>query len=142
MTPTSRRTFLKLSSLIAFVPIMGAQVLSLGQKAWAQAAALIDMSKTKRKDPTNDKAVGVAQGLGYVENADAAEKAGKIKRTDRPLGAGKTMPAKIQYCSNCMFFPQDKVNSTENGACQLIPGVLVHNKGYCNTFTPSPKAKV
>jgi len=141
MKNTSRRHFLKLVSMAGLLPVLGAQLATLGRRAWADALALIDMTKTKRKDPANEKAVGVAQGLGYVEDADAADKAGKIKRTDKPLAAGGTLAAKAQYCKNCFFFDEAKLNGSEPGLCKLIPGVLVHAKGFCNTYNPSPKAK-
>jgi hypothetical protein len=135
MKTSSRREFFKLVSLVTLVA-------TFGQKIWAEGLALIDMSKTKRKDTDNEKAVNVATGLGYVEDADKGEKAGKIKRMEKTMPDGKKVPPGKQYCNNCMFFDQTKVGGNDNGSCQIIPGVLVHNKGYCNTYTPSPKAKV
>lgn len=139
----NRRDFLKVSSLTAFAAAVGVQVLAHGKKAWAAALAVVDMSKSKRKDPDNQKAVGILQGLGYVEDADAAEKAKKITRTEKPHASGKPMPANKQYCNNCAFFDDAKVDTNENAKCKLVPvEILVHSKGYCNTYNPHPKSKV
>lgn len=103
--------------------------------AWAEAKAeLIDMTKKKRKDALNTTAVQIATGLGYVEDAK------KAKRTDKPGKAGATVKAADQFCDNCNWY-KDKDPSAIAGKgapCQMIPtappGVLVHAKGYCNSW--------
>ncbi len=133
---TNRRGFLKLSALLPLAAAFGAQVLTAGQKVWAEALALVDMTKTKRKDPVNEAAVGVLIGMGYVENAEAAEKAGKLKRVDKgPIKAAN------QHCVTCVLIKDEYVNGTKPGECKVAPGVLVHAMGYCNTYNPHPKAK-
>lgn len=142
----NRRDFLKISSLTALAATVGAQVVTFGKKAWAQAVALalVDMSKKKRTDAENAKAVGILQGLGYVEDADAAEKAKKITRVDKPHPGGGTMSAKKQYCNNCAFYAEDaKIDKKEHSKCKIVPAeVQVHFSGYCNTYNVHPKSKV
>lgn len=103
--------------------------------AWADAKAeLIDMTKKKRKDKLNETAVGIATGLGYVEDAK------KAKRTDKPGKGGATVKANDQFCENCNWYKSaDPSAIAGKGApCQMIPtappGVLVHAKGYCNSW--------
>ncbi len=140
----NRRAFLKVTSISAVALAFGSQLLALGQRAWAAAAlALVDMSKTKRKDPENEKAVGILAGLGYVEDAVAAEKAGKYKRVDKNHPSGKPMPAAKQFCSNCSFFEDAKVDTKDHAKCKLVPvEIQVHSKGICNTYNAHPKSKV
>jgi hypothetical protein len=139
----SRRHFFKLTGFAALAMTVGSTVAIWGQRVWAEALKLVDMSKKKRTDPANLTGAGILAGMGYVENADAGEKAGKIKRADKPLPSGKgVMPAKSQYCHNCFFIDDQHVNSKEPGMCKLATTVLVHSNGYCNTYTVNPKAKV
>ena len=113
-----------------------ASILGKAKVAWAQAKAeLIDMSKKKRKDKLNEQAVQIATGLGYVEDAK------KAKRADKPgKAAGTTVKGAEQFCDNCNWY-KDKDPSAVAGKgapCQMIPtappGVLVHAKGYCNSW--------
>lgn len=134
---SNRRQFLKLGSLTAFAAVVGARVATFGREAWAEALAAVDMSKKKRKDPANDAAVALLTGMGYVDDANAAEKAGKIKRTDKG-----NIPAAKQHCNVCILMEDQYVNGTAPGKCKVVQGVLVQAMGYCNTFGPSPKAKV
>lgn len=105
--------------------------------AWAAAKAeLIDMTKKKRKDPINEAAVAVATGLGYVEVA----KESKTRTADKPGKGGATVKAADQYCDNCQFYldKSPKAQPGRGAPCQMInapePGVLVHAKGYCNSW--------
>ena len=119
-----------------------ASVLGKAKMAWAQAKAeLIDMSKKKRKDKLNETAVGIATGLVYVEDAK------KAKRVDKPgKTAGTTVKAADQHCDNCNWYKsKDPTAMAGKGApCQMIPtappGVLVHAKGYCNSWMANQQA--
>lgn len=136
---TNRRDFLKLSTLGAIAAAFGGQLFTFGQKAWAGALALIDITEAKRKDDDNKAAVGVLKGMGYVEDADKA----KVARADKPGADGKPFPAKKQTCATCGLLKEEgMVGKMDNKiVCNLAPQVYVHSKGYCNTFNVHPKAK-
>jgi hypothetical protein len=125
----SRRGLMKGSLLLlALAPLAG-----WGGKVWADAKKKpIDMSG-KSSDPANVAAVNVAKGLGYVDNAAVADKAGKIKRVEK-MGVA---PAN-QVCSHCQFY---KTADAGHGECMLIQGVLVQAQGYCNSWVKSPNFK-
>ena len=143
MNTSNRRDFLKNSAVFAVMALLGAKLLTWGQAVFAEALALVDMTKTKRKDADNEAAVGILSGMGYVDNADKAEKEKKITRTDKPMPSGGVFPAKKQYCTNCVFMDEAELNTGKPGKCKLVPPpVLVNGKGYCNTYNVSPKAKV
>ena len=108
--------------------------------AWAEIKAeFIDMTKKKRKDKLNESAVQVATGLGYVENAVAAEKKG-LKRTEKDGKAGTKVKGADQFCDNCNWYKDKEASAIagKGAPCQMIPtappGVLVHAKGYCNSW--------
>jgi len=137
---TNRRGFLKgvlvgtgLGAVLGKVALFSGQV-------WANALELIDIDGTKRKDKANQDAVKILKPMGYVADADAAEKAGKIKRTDKPHPGGGNVPAKLQACQNCALYDATLINSDKPGKCMLAQMVLVHAKGYCNTYSVHPKA--
>lgn len=127
---STRRDFFKKASLAAAALTLGLGT-RLGQ-VWAQALEYIDITGEKRKDEANTKALPTAKGLGYVDDADATEKAGKLKRTDKPVGAA-TAKAAQQNCGTCSQF-----GKTHPEECTLIQGVKVRAKGYCNAYTPEP----
>lgn len=135
-----RRHFLKSSIFFAFAASIGGAISTLGQKAWAGALQLVDPTKTKRKDADNESAMAILAGMGYVDDADSAEKAKKITRTDKPF-AGGNFPAKKQYCTNCILIEDADVNTGKPGKCKLVQTALVNGKGYCNTYNVHPKAK-
>lgn len=110
-----------------------------GRWLWAETGKLklIDMEGKVRQDAVNQQAVNIAKGLNYVADAKSADKAGQIKRQAREAH-GVTVPGEKQICGNCNFFDQ-KVKAGEPGACMLIPGVLVHYQGWCNTWVLHPQ---
>ena len=118
---------------------MALPFLALGQvgvfasKTFAAAKKLIDMSG-KSADAANKAALNVAKGLGYVEDGNAASKAGKIKRVEK---AG--VAPEHQICRTCQFYKV--VEEGKSGECTLIPGVLVHHGGYCNSWIKSASMK-
>lgn len=137
----NRRDFLKNSTVFALTAFFGAKLLTWGQSAYAAALSLVDMSKTKRKDPENEAAVGILSGMGYVEDADKAEKAKKLTRVEKDNPAGGKFPAKKQHCGNCMLLEDADQNTGKPGKCKLVQTALVHANGYCNTYSVSTKAK-
>ncbi|MGE0762404.1 MAG: high-potential iron-sulfur protein [Bdellovibrionales bacterium] len=137
----NRRDFLKLSVLWGTAGLIGSQLLTWGQKTWAAGLQLVDPTKTKRKDPENEAAMGILSGIGYVHDADQAEKEKKITRVDKDWAGGK-FPAKKQYCTNCILLEEADLNTNKPGKCQLVATALVNGKGYCGTYNVSPKAKI
>ncbi|MBX7230693.1 MAG: high-potential iron-sulfur protein [Bdellovibrionales bacterium] len=143
----TRRSFLKISGIGAITALVGPQLLALGNKVWAEAAKVVDrvvdMTKKKDKSKENEQAVTILTNMNYVEDAEKAEKNKKLTRVDKTLADGKVFPAKKQFCHNCNFF-QGEIDGKLPGKCVLVPvpGILVHNKGYCQTYTVHPKAKV
>lgn len=117
-----RRTFLKKSALIGFTAFLFGSL-----KVFADALKIIDMSGKTRNDKDNAAAIKTAAGLGYVDSLAAALKAGKIKKVDQ--GAIK---AASQTCAACQFYKE--VEKGKAGTCTLIPKVLVHADGSCNTW--------
>lgn len=122
-----RRDFLKTAILsAASAGFLG----SFLKSTKAFALELIDMSG-KRKDAANISAIKVASGLNYVEDLDKALKLKKIKKEDRVVG-DKTYKPEDQACDTCNFYKKTKDNA---GTCLIIPGVLVHAKGSCVSWT-------
>ena len=128
----NRRGFLTALGLAA----VATSVLGKTKMAWAAAKAeLIDMTKKKRKDKINEAAVQIASGLGYVEDAK------KGKRVEKPgKGGVGTVKPELQFCDGCQFYQTTnaKAQAGRGAPCQMInveePGVLVHAKGYCNSW--------
>lgn len=135
MNLSSRRGFLKMGALLPFAAAFGAQVLGLMQKAYAEGLKLVDMTKTKRKDPENDAAVAVLLGMGYVEDGT------KGKRTDKPHPGGGVMKAANQFCTNCILNEDAYLDKGAEAKCKVVATALVNSKGYCNTYNVNPKAK-
>lgn len=91
--------------------LAGVPLLSTINSAAALAAGLPHLTEN---DPT-------AQALHYHANAK------KAPRTNKP-----DMPAKKQFCHNCMFV---KSNHGEWRPCQIYPGKLVNENGWCASWT-------
>ena len=126
-----RREFLTAVGLAT----VATSILGKTKLAWAQAKAeLIDMAKKKRKDKLNEDAVKIATGLGYVEDAK------KAKRADKPGKGGAMVKGAEQFCDNCNWYKDKEASAIagKGAPCQMIPtappGVLVHAKGYCNSW--------
>lgn len=136
----TRRDFFKKTGLLALTAFVTGSFVNLGRSAWAAALQLVDPTKTKRKDPDNEAAMAVLAGMGYVHDADQAEKEKKITRVDKDWAGGK-FPAKKQYCTNCILLEEADLNTGKPGKCKLAQTALVNGKGYCNTYNVSPKAK-
>lgn len=128
----SRRLVLKGMLVSLSIAALG-QIMSFSQGAFAAAKKLIDMSG-KSSDPTNKAALNVAKGLNYVEDAKAADKAGKIKRVEKSGVAPSN-----QICRTCQFYKV--VEENKSGECMLIPNVLVHHGGYCNSWVKMASLK-
>ena len=131
---TPRREFFK---KVLFYTSAGVVVQALAKSvSWAAGElAVIDMTKTKRKDADNEESVKIATSLGYVANLDEALKAKKIAKTDRPGAAGKVIKANEQVCETCMFYNYKK-ETPAKATCQLLSKVLVAPKGSCNSWSP------
>ena len=110
---TNRRTFIKYLTFIAASPIVA--------KIFNPKKAFASEQIVKLDDPT-------AVALGYNHSAEKVD----IKKW--PKKADKT-----QLCSNCRFLQGEakKVKEKEGEwvGCQLFPGKLVNNKGWCNSWT-------
>ena len=121
----NRRHFIRITGLAALSTFaLGTFQLA---KTYASELKLIDMSGKKRKDKVNQTAVKQAQGIGYVEDLEAALKAKKVKKTDQP-----GFKASEQTCLTCQFYKETEKGVA--GTCTLIPKVLVHSEGSCNTW--------
>ena len=128
----SRRNFLKNLCLIAGAGILAKTLSPQSAQAQTEELKTIDMSEKKRTDAANKESVGLARGLGYVENLEKGLKEKKIAKTDRPVGA-KVWKANEQTCDNCMFYNYKKENPPK-ATCQLMSKILVHPKGSCNSW--------
>lgn len=129
-----RREFFK---KVLFYTSAGVVVQALAKSVtWAaEELALIDMTKTKRKDAANEESVKSAISNGYVANLDAAIKAKKVTKADKPGAAGKVWKADEQTCENCALFNMAKATPPK-ATCALFPKVLVDAKGSCNSWSP------
>lgn len=127
-----RRAMIKMMAL-SLGGIAFSQILSFSKSAYASTKKLIDMTG-KSSDPANKSALNIAKGLNYVEDATAAEKAGKLKRVEKSGVAPKN-----QKCRTCQFYKV--VDKDKSGECTLIPGVLVHYEGYCNSWVKAAALK-
>lgn len=125
----SRRNFLKISAMFMAIPVL---LKTFAESAYAAGAELIDMTEKKRKDPANAAAVKTAKGLGYV--ADAKEGS----RADKPGAGGKVVKSAEQFCNTCQLFTGE-IKGDKPGPCMVIPGVLVHPKGSCNSWMLNAK---
>jgi len=103
----NRRRFLgTMAVTLASVPL-----LSLVKSNNAQAANLPHLTD---KDPT-------AAALHYNDNA-----------TKAPRVAKSGVPAKKQFCHNCQFI---QAKSGEWRPCQIYPGKLVNQNGWCTSWS-------
>ena len=80
-----------------------------GQEAHAQ-----DMPKLEESDP-------IAQSLKYVHDASTVDPASRAN------------PAAEQNCANCALIQGD---DAEWRPCQIFPGKLVNNNGWCSVWAP------
>lgn len=131
MQSNNRREFFKKAF---FYTSAGVLVQTFARYAHSAAAELklIDITGKKRTDADNKESLGMAQGLGYVEDLKKALAEKKTTKTDRTAGA-KTWKAAEQTCDTCMFYDYKKEGKP---TCQLLPKVLVHAKGSCNSWQP------
>lgn len=129
MTNSNRRNFLKTMGF-ATLSSVALAVWGTSKIAFATALKYIDMAKKDASDQVNNSAVAMATNIGYVDDADAAEKKALIKREDKKVGA-QVMKAKEQICGNCSLYNQPAAEQ-----CALIPGVKVAKKGYCKMYSP------
>lgn len=71
-----------------------------------------------------------AKALGYYHDAEKVDVAKWAKRS--------TPESKTQFCSNCQFaVGEAKAVEGQEGkwiGCQLFPGKLVNEKGWCNSW--------
>jgi len=120
-SPTSRRKFLKLFAFVAASPL-AAKLFKPNEALAADQVVALD-------NPT-------AVALGYNHNAELVD----IKKWSKRAGD----EGKKQFCSNCNFLKGEakKVDGQEGEwvGCQLFPGNLVNNKGWCNSWTAKVKS--
>ncbi len=112
-----RRAFLRLSGIGAAAAMFG-KVFHLTPAFAAEEVVSLD-------DPT-------AKALGYQHDASKVDTA---KFPNRASAEGKS-----HFCSNCSFAQgQAKEVAGQEGkwvGCQLFPGKLVNEQGWCNTWMP------
>lgn len=102
----NRRRFIgKMAAALATVPLLS---------TIDSAKALAAMPHLTEADPT-------AAALHYHKNAT------KAPRTNKP-----DMPANKQFCHNCMYV---KAKHGEWRPCQIYPGKLVNQNGWCASWT-------
>jgi len=111
-------------------------ILARGTTYAADALQLIDMSQTKRKDPTNAECVKAAKGINYVDNLEKALKDKKITKSDMPGAGGKVWKVKEQTCDTCALYDY---KHDGQATCQIIPNCLVSKKGSCVAWAPKAK---
>lgn len=85
-------------------------VVAPGREAQAQ-----DMPRIEESDP-------VAQSLKYTHDASTVDPASRAN------------PAPEQDCSNCALIQGDE--GAEWRPCQIFPGKLVANAGWCSVWAP------
>lgn len=81
-----------------------------GQEAHAQ-----DMAKVEESEP-------MAQAMKYVHDASTVD------------AASRANPAPEQDCSNCALVQGEE--GVEWRPCQIFPGKLVNNAGWCSVWAP------
>jgi High potential iron-sulfur protein len=132
---SSRREFFK---KVFFYTSAGALIQIFAKNlsfAAASALSLIDMTGKVRTDADNKECVGVAKGIGYVEDVSKALAAKTTTKADRTGSGGKVFKPADQTCDTCMFYNYKKATPPE-ATCQLLPKCLVHAKGSCNSWSP------
>lgn len=116
-----RREFIR-SSAVGLAVLPGVAVLGNATRAFAQGEEVVALDS-----PT-------AVALGYVHDATKADVV-KFPKKAAADGAG-------QLCSNCMFaVGAAKAVAGQEGqwvGCQLFPGKVVNNAGWCNSWTKKP----
>jgi hypothetical protein len=95
----------------------------------AFAAELIKMNKD------GSAAHAPAKAIGYIADVKDLKSAAKVKAAGVNMGLKKSkkVPPAKQTCLACSFYKGDK----EKGTCTILPGVLVHAQGTCNTWVPT-----
>lgn len=125
---------IKVFSRRDFIKVAG--TLSLGVASMGILGALGGCTKSNENDKTPEQTAitppeglielsetdGMAQALGYVMNAESADKTKFPK-----YQAG-------QQCQGCSLFV-DKGNSAYGG-CNIFAGKAVKKAGWCNSFAP------
>lgn len=96
-------------------------------QAWA--ADLIKMKKDGSADHPGAKAMGY---VADVEKALASPAIMKASGLNLATMKGKPKPPAEQKCVACKLYP--KKADKEKGPCQVLPGILVHGAGSCNTW--------
>ena len=125
----NRRQFFK-NSIFSGIGLAVAGVFE-STKAWA--AELIKMNADGSAAHPQAKGLGYVSDLAKAMDSKAIQKASGLnaekKKTDEK---NSKVPAKEQTCAKCQFYPSGK--DAKEGPCTLIPGVLVHGPGSCNTW--------
>ena len=124
----NRRTFLKKITIGCLATLPAAWLTKLSGLGEATIARALEAKEiVKLDDPT-------ASALGYQHDVSKLDLAKFPKRA--------TPENKAQFCSNCMFAQGEaKAVDGQEGewvACQIIPGKLVANQGWCNSWMKKP----
>lgn len=108
---------------------VGISVLAGLKSVQAWAMELVKMNKDGSADHP------AAKSMGYVADLEKAlASPAIIKASGLNMKTKKSKPEapKDQTCVNCQLYP--KKDAKDKGPCQVIPGVLVHGPGSCNTW--------
>lgn len=120
----NRRSFLKKIAVGSLATLPAAYLLKLSGLGSATIAEALEAKEVVKLDnPT-------ASALGYQHDVS------KVDLTKFPKRA--TAEGKTQFCSNCQFAQGEaKAVDGQEGqwlGCQIIPGKLVAEKGWCNSW--------
>jgi len=78
-----------------------------------------------------------ARDLPHLTEDDAMAQAMKYTHDSSTVDpASRANPAPDQMCSNCALIQGDE--GAEWRPCQIFPGKLVNNKGWCSVWAPRP----
>ena len=78
-----------------------------------------------------------AQDLPQLTEDDAMAQAMKYTHDSTTVDpASRANPAPDQLCANCALVQGDE--AAEWRPCQIFPGKLVNNKGWCSVWAPNP----
>ncbi len=79
----------------------------------------------------------LAQDLPRLTEDDAMAQAMKYTHDSSTVdSASRANPAPDQICANCALIQGDE--GAEWRPCQIFPGKLVNNKGWCSVWVPQP----
>jgi secreted PhoX family phosphatase len=129
----NRRHFFKTSLLSS----LGVAFLGLAHSAKSWAAALVKMKPDGSADHPQASSLGYVADLKKALADDKIAKAAKLdvaKKKSTKGKDGKPLAPEAQDCAGCQFYTGAK--GSKEGPCTLIPGVLVHAAGSCNTWVP------